>query len=131
MLALIRFSMRTLFPAHAGMPGVGECDLKPFLEQFWREAAPVMKLGLALSTILYILTPIFTVYIPLPLFLLPRGLRDKHADRASTSGIYLLRSATLLVTMVAGLAWGANAQVRRRFALEPLSPDPGTWREGP
>ena len=86
MLALIRFSMRTLFPAHAGMPGVEQCDLRGFLDRFWREAAPMMKLGLVLSTILYNLSPLFTVYIPLPLVLLPRGLRDKHADRAATSG---------------------------------------------
>ena len=130
MLALIRFSMRTLFPAHAGLPGVEDCDLRGFLDNFWREAAPMMKLGLVLSTILYILSPIFTVYLPLPLFLLPRGLRDKHANRASTSGIYLLRSATLLVKMVAGIAWGAHPEVRRRFALDALPPDPGTWREG-
>ena len=130
MLALIRFSMRTLFPAHAGMPGVEQCDLRGFLDRFWREAAPMMKLGLVLSTILYNLSPLFTVYIPLPLVLLPRGLRVKHADRAATSGIYLLRSATLLLKMVAGIAWGENAQVRRKFNMDPLPPDPGTWREG-
>ena len=130
MLALIRFSMRTLFPAHAGMPGVEQCDLRGFLDRFWREAAPMMKLGLVLSTILYNLSPLFTVYIPLPLVLLPRGLRDKHADRAATSGIYLLRSATLLLKMVAGIAWGENAQVRRKFNMDPLPPDPGPWREG-
>jgi len=112
------------------MPGVEDADLKSFLADFWREAAPVMKLGMVLSTILYVLSPLFTVYVPLPLFFLPRGLRAKHADRASTSNLYLLRSATLLVKMVAGIAWGANPEVRRKFTLDPLPPDPGTWKEG-
>ena len=112
------------------MPGVEDANLKAFLADFWREAAPVMKLGMVLSTFLYVVSPVFTVYVPLPLFLLPRGLRDKHADRAATSNLYLLRSATLLVKMVAGIAWGANPEVRRQFALDPLPPDPGTWKEG-
>ncbi|MBK7861865.1 MAG: hypothetical protein IPJ65_25270 [Archangiaceae bacterium] len=67
--------------------------------------------------------------MPLPAFLLPARLRDLHAARITTTRIYLLRQATMLVKLPGGLVWGADPKVRQLFALPPLPADPGTWRQ--
>ena len=38
--------------------------------------------------------------------------------------------ATFMLKMVAALCWAADPEVRAKVGLEPLEPDPGTWREG-
>jgi hypothetical protein len=87
-----------------------------------------MWLGTVLGAVLFHLTPLFMVGVPLPAFWLPRALADKHAHRVSTTSFYLLRQAILLVRLPAGLAWGAHPEVRKKFALPPFEADPGTWR---
>jgi hypothetical protein len=72
---------------------------------------------------------LFTVFVPLPAFLLPAKLADKHAERVTSTDVYLVRQAVFLVKLCAGLAWGADPQVRKRFAMAPLEQDPGTWRQ--
>ena len=76
----------------------------------------------------YHFSPALTIKVPLPAFLLPASLADKHANRVATTDIYLLRQAILLVKLPAGMLWGAHPAVRSKLGLEPLEADPGTWR---
>ena len=38
-------------------------------------------LSTVLGAVVFEMSPVMTVYVPLPSFLLPRRLRDRHADR--------------------------------------------------
>ena len=80
------------------------------------------------AALLFVLTPLFTVFLPVPSFLLPARLLDRHADRITQTSIYPLRSLLLLLKIVAGLCWGVHPEVRARFGLPPLPADPNTWR---
>jgi hypothetical protein len=87
-----------------------------------------MWIGVVIGSIVFHATPIFTVYWPLPAFLLPAKLADRHASKISGTRVYLVRQLIFLLKIPAGLAWGAHPDVRRSFALPPLAADPGTWR---
>lgn len=128
MLWLLRSAMVMTYPRTPGLPGIEDCALDEYLVRFKRETSWIIWLGTIAGAILFHLTPLLTVYLPLPAFLLPVGLRDRHAMRVMTTRIYLLRQAVWLVKLCAGLCWGADPQVRKRFALPPLPKDPGTWR---
>ncbi len=125
---LIREAIVRLYPREGDLPGAEDCDLDAFLDRFRRETTPLMWLGVVLGAIVFHLTPLLTVFVPLPAFALSGELADRHAERISTSDVYLLRQALFLVKLVAGLAWGGHPSVRARFALAPYPPDPGTWR---
>ncbi len=121
-------AIRAMLPATRALPGVGDTDLRGFIKQFLREAPALMKLGFYLGVAMFHLSPLLTVYVPLPAFLLPAGLLDKHAYRAATSRIYLLRQNVFLVKLVGGLCWGADPGVRQRLGQIKLPADPGTWQ---
>jgi hypothetical protein len=74
-------------------------------------------------------TPLITVGLPLPAFALPKKLLDRHTERILSYPIYLVRQGVFLIRLSAGLCWGADADVRARFALAPYAPDPGTFRQ--
>lgn len=131
MILLIRSAMRDLMPRGAGeggLPGIEDTGDTEFLRMMKRESDGIFWLGIALGGWVYALTPILTVYVPLPAFLLPRALREKHAQRIVASRLYLIRQAVFLVRLAAGLCWGRDPEVRARFALAPYPPDPGTYR---
>ena len=91
----------------------------------WLARIVLALVGLAvLGAIVFHLTPILTVKVPLPAFWLPPKLADRHADAIATTDSYLLRQAVFLVKLVAGLAWASHPEVRKRFALAPLEADP-------
>lgn len=117
-------------PPLDGMKGVEGTNLKGFLSEINRDAPLNIRLGLIVSTWVYLLTPIFTVWVPLPAFFLPAKLRDKHTNRFSTHRFYLIRSCALMIKMMAGMCWGRDPQIRRLLGCEELPPDPGTWRTG-
>jgi hypothetical protein len=125
---LVRAAIVMLYPRTALLPGAEDCDLDDFLERFRRETSALMWLGVVAGAIVFHLSPLFTVFVPLPAFLLPSGLADRHANRISTTNVYLVRQLVFVLKLPAGLAWGANPEVRRRFSLAPLAADPGTWR---
>lgn len=125
---LVRSAICILYPRIEGLPGIEDCDIGAFLLRFKRECPSLMWFGVVLGAIVFHLTPLFTVYLPLPALLLPRGLRDKHAYRITTGGFYLLRQAVFMLKLAAGLCWGAHPEVRKRFAMQALPEDPGTWR---
>lgn len=128
MLWLLRSAIVMTYPRTESLPGAADCALDEHLARFKRESCTLIWLATLAGAVLFQLTPLLTVYLPLPAFLLPASLQDKHALRIQASRIYLLRQAVFLVKLCAGLCWGADPEVRRRLALVPLAPDPGTWR---
>ena len=127
---LVRSAMCALYPRTEGWPGIEDCDLDAFLARIKRESSGLMWLGIVVGALVFHFTPLFTVYVPLPAFFLPRSLRDKHASRISGSGLYLIRQAIFLLKLPCGLCWGGHPEVRKRFALPAYAADPGTWRAG-
>ncbi len=128
MLWLIRHAMCDLYPPVEGLPGVADCDVDGFLRTLKRESNLAIWAGLVAGAVLYAMTPVLTVFVPLPSFLLPRGLRDRHAHAVSSTGLYILRQSIFLLKMFAGLCWGQHPEVRKAFALAPYPADKGTFR---
>ena len=133
MLWLVRSAIVALYPRVERdgrvIPGAADCGLDAFLERFRAESGALVWLGTVVGALAFHLTPLLTVLVPLPAFLLPKRLLDRHAARISTTPVYLLRQAVFLVKLPAGMCWGADPKVRAAFALPPLPPDPGTWRD--
>ena len=128
MLWLIKFAMQTMMPRAAGLPGIEDCDVDAFLRNMRRDADMLYWLGLVLGALTFAFTPLFTVFVPLPAFLLPKKLLERHCEKILVSKIYLLRNAVFLVRLSAGMCWGAHPSVRERFSLSPYAADPGTFR---
>lgn len=126
---LIRSAMVTLYPRTEAFPGLEDTGIDAFLVRFRRESTFLIYVGVLLGTFLFHWSTLLTVYIPLPAFMLPAGLREKHASRVLGSRIYLLRQAVFLVKLVAGMCWGADPVVREKLGLPPQPADPGTWRQ--
>ena len=125
---LICYAMASVMPSIPGMKGVAETGSRAFLTKFNREASFLTRLALMGSTLFFVLSPLFTVYIPLPVFFLPKTLRERHIQRAAVHGFYPLRQAMMMVKMVAGLCWGQDPEVRVFLGAPPLDGDPGTFR---
>ena len=128
MIWLIKFAMCTMMPRSDALPGIVDTDLDGFLRRMKREADSLYWLGLVVGGIVFALSPLLTVYLPVPAFFLPRALLARHSDRILSHRIYVLRQAVFLVRLSAGMCWGADAKVRALFALAPYPPDPGTFR---
>jgi hypothetical protein len=125
---LVRAAMRDMLPASGDFPGIADTGLDAFLGKLRRETTATVWLGLVLGAVLFTLAPIVTVYVPLPSFLLPAGLRDRHAERICTTRFYLLRQAVFLLKMYACMCWGQDPAVRARLHVAPYPVDPGTFR---
>jgi hypothetical protein len=120
--------MCDLYPPVEGLPGVADCDLDTFLRTLKRESNLAIWSGVVAGSVLYALSPLLTVFLPLPSFLLTRGLRDRHAQKISSTGIYILRQSIFLLKMFAALCWGQHPEVRKAFELGPYPQDPGSFR---
>lgn len=121
--------MATFYPRTEHLPGIEDMDLDAYLRRFKHDSAPLMWAGLLLGTALFHATPLITVFVPLPAFALPAGLRDRHASKLLSHPFYYLRQPVFLLKMVAGLHWGAHPDVRKHLGLEPYPQDPGTLRQ--
>ncbi len=128
MIWFVRSAMCALYPRTEGLPGLEDCDITAFLVRFRRETTFLMWLGVLAGAWVFHATPLFTVFVPLPAFFLPRGLRDKHASRIASTSLYLPRQAIFLLKLPAGLCWGGHPSVREKLALPAYAADPGTWR---
>ncbi|HBU47412.1 MAG TPA: hypothetical protein DEB46_03790 [Myxococcales bacterium] len=117
-----------MLPRVDGLPGAQDCDLKGFLRQLKQEAPLIFRVGFYLSAWVLVLTPILTVFRPLPAFLLSKSKLDAHVMNLSQSRFYGLRQSLLMVKTVAGMCWGADPNVREALGLEPYGKDPGSWR---
>jgi hypothetical protein len=128
MLWLIKFSMAAMMPRTAALPGIADTDVDGFLRRMRADAEPLFWLGLVLGAVVFVLTPLITVGLPLPAFLLPEAALARHAERVLSHRVYSLRQVVFLVRLCAGMCWGADPAVRSCFALAPYAPDPGTFR---
>jgi len=124
----IQHAMEAFYPRTETLPGIADTDVAGFLKRYRSDATRLMWLGLVVGTLLFVWTPILTVYWPLPSFLLPKKVLDRHAHRVTSSRLYLLRQAVFLVKLAAGLCWGSHPAVRAKFGMAPYDADPGTWR---
>ncbi len=121
---LVRTALVALYPRAHGLPGLEDCDLDAFLRRFARESSGLLWLGVVMASLLFHLSPLFTVLVPLPAFLLPASLRDRHANAMTYAPFYLVRQAIFLLKLPGGLCWGTHPKVRERFALSAYEPDP-------
>lgn len=128
MLWLIKQAMYPLFPRSPELPGLVDTDLDAFLRRLRCEADVVFWLGLLVGALVFACTPLITLGVPLPAFLLPRRLLERHTERIIAHPIYLLRQALAVVRLIAGMCWAADPRVRACFALAPYPADPGTFR---
>ena len=64
----------------------------------------------------------------MPAIWLPAAAKHRHIDRLSSTNIYLVRQATLVLKQIAGLAWGQDPDVRRAYKMQPYPGDPGTFK---
>ncbi len=128
LLWLMRHAMCALYPRTEELPGIEDTELKPFLARYKRESSALIWLGLCAGTVAFVVTPVLSVYLPLPSFLLPAKLLDKHASRVAYSRIYLLRQSVFLVKLAAGMCGGAHPEVRAKMAMKPYPDEPAQWR---
>lgn len=124
----VRTALTALYPRAHGLPGIADCDVDGFLRRFSREASSLLWLGVVMGALLFHATPLFTVWVPLPAFLLPAKLRDTHANKITAAPIYLVRQAIFLLKLPGGLCWGTHPEVRKHFALAAYVEDPTTVR---
>lgn len=129
MIWLIKFAMCTMMPRTEALPGIADTDLDGFLRRLRNDANFLYWLGLVLGAIVFALTPLLTIGVPLPAFALPRKALALHSERVLAHPIYLVRQAAFLIRVSAGLCWGADERVRACLALPPYPPDPGTFRQ--
>jgi len=125
---LICSAMRALMPTTEDLPGVDQTGLVEFVKQMRAESTLWYFLGVAVGSLVFAITPIITIGVPLLAFMLPKKALDRHAAKIAYSKSYLLRSALLLVKLNAGMCWGRDPNVHARFNIKPDPDDPGTWR---
>jgi hypothetical protein len=125
---LIKHAMCAMMPRSDKLPGLADTDLDGFLRRMRVDAEPLYWTGLVAGAVVYAISPLITVLLPLPSFLLPAKLRALHTERLLSHPFYVVRQAAYLVRLSAGMCWGADPAVRARFALAPYPPDPGTFR---
>jgi hypothetical protein len=120
--------MCALMPSTEELPGIAETNLNAHLVSLREESTFLYWFGLCLGAVVFAMTPVLTIGIPLPAFWLPRRLLDRHASRIVHSKSYMIRQAVNLVQLNAGLCWGRDDRIRARFNLDAYPADPGTWR---
>ena len=125
---LIKSAFCALMPATGDLPGIESMDLDSFLATYKRETNTISWVGLVAGVLIFTVTPLFTVGLPVPSPMLSKARLDTHASRLTSTRIYVIRQSTFVVKMVAGLCWAADPRVRAHFNLEPYPEDPQTWR---
>ncbi len=127
---LVRFAMRAMLPRGAGLPGVEDTGLDEFVPRLRRESAGLFWAGVVLGAVVFQLTPLVTIFVPLPACLLSARLLERHTQKITAHPLYLLRSPMLLLKVSAGYCWGAHPDVRKVIGLAPYPSDPEEWRTG-
>jgi hypothetical protein len=128
MIWLIKMAMYALLPRTETLPGLVDMDLDGFLRRMAHESHSIFWTGVVLGAVLFALTPVLTVGVPLPAFWLPARLRERHTERLLSHRWYLLRQGMAIIRMAAGMCWGADPGVRACLKLSPYGADPGTFR---
>lgn len=128
MLQLTAWTLAVVFPSTPQLPGLDTIDSKPLIRQLNREAPFAIRATMLTSVLLFNLTPVLTLGIPLPAFALSKAQVDKHALRLAGSSFYLLRQIVLMLKTIGGLCWGASPEVRQRLTMPLYEADSGGWR---
>jgi hypothetical protein len=129
MIWLIKFAMCAMMPRTESLPGIADTDVDTFLRRMRTEAIALYWAGLVLGAVVFAITPLLTIGLPLPAFALSKEQLDRHTERILSHPVYILRQAVFLIRVSAGLCWGADERVRAQFALAPYPVDPGTFRQ--
>jgi len=129
MLQLTAWTLARVFPTTPGLPGLDTLDARPLLRRFNAEAPFTIRAALWASVVVFNLTPLLTLGIPLPAFLLPASRVDAHAQKLATSPFYMIRQTMLMLKTIGGLAWGAAPEVRQKLAMPIYPEDSGRWRQ--
>lgn len=125
---LLRNVMADLVPRSPGLPGLVDCEPDVFLQKLRAETTLLTWIGLCAGAVLWLITPLLTIGVPLPALLLSEDQRDRHINALASTNIYLLRQAFFLLKMYACMCWGQHAAVRSRFKIAAYPVDPGTFR---
>ena len=128
MIWLLCFAMRAMMPRTETLPGIADTDIEGFLRRMRRESEGIYWLGMIAGAVLFTITPLVTIGLPVPAFFLRGRLLERHTDRVLSHRLYLLRQGVFLLRFSAGMCWGADPNVRAAFALPPYPVDPGTFR---
>lgn len=128
MALLLQLAIAAMIPSTDQLPGAAALELRPFVRTYLRETTWLMWVGAVGSALAFAASPVLTIFVPLPAFLLPARLLDQHAAAMCDHRLYPLRQAGMLIKMIGCLFWGARAEVRTPLGLATYSPDPGTWR---
>ncbi len=126
---LVRASVAPLIPSYGGRPGVKNTGLTEFVAKIQQEGNLPVWAGLVAGSVLFQLTPLFTVGLPVLACWLSTKKVDQHAQKLASHRIYIVRQAIFLLKTFAGICWGAHPDVRRSLSLPPYPADPGTWRD--
>jgi len=124
------FAMNEAMPPHGDMPGIIDTDVEAFLIEFNNHAHPIMRLGFFLAVWIYVLSPVFTIGIPLPAFWLSQKKREEHLKKYSGSRSFIFSQLWMLHKMITGMCWGADAKVRTYFCYEPYEAELGDFKKG-
>jgi hypothetical protein len=124
------FAMNELMPAHDDMPGIFDTKAEDFLKEFKANAHPIMRLGFFLSVWVYALSPVFTIGIPLPAFLLSEQKRLAHLDKYANSRNFVFSQLWMLQKMITAMCWGMDDKVRAYYGYEPYPEEPGNFKKG-
>jgi len=130
LLSPIAWTLETTFPRFGDLPGLQRPATLIFLRKLFADSPLLIRLALSASTVVFILSPVITIFVPLPAFLLPRKMCDAHAHKLATHPIYILRGVMLMIKTIGGLQWGADVAVRAKLAMQPYPSDPDTFRTG-
>ncbi len=128
---LVRFALVALFPAEGDLPGLADLGVDEKIAAIRRDSTRVFWLGMVGAALFFQLSPVLTVYVPLPAVFLTPDQLDRHANRLATHPAYLIRQVMMLLKLVGGLFWGESKEIRERLALPAYPADPGTRRTEP
>lgn len=124
------FALNEVMPPHGDMPGITDTSVHDFLKEFKAHAHFIMRLGLLAAVWVYVLSPVFTLGIPLPAFWLSEKKRVEHMKRYSNSKNFVFAQLWMLLKMIAGLCWGKDDKVRAYFGYTPYAPELGEFKKG-
>lgn len=125
---LLVHCMNALYPRTGDLPGVADLDPDTYAGKVLGDLPWLMWFGVVGGIAVFVLTPVFTVYRPVPSFLLSEAKLDEHAETVAGHPNYTIRQALFLLKMVAALHWGSHPRVLEHFALPAYPPDPDSWR---
>ena len=126
----IIFAMNEAMPSHGDMPGVNDTAVNDFLDDFKKNAHPIMRLGFFLAVWIYVLSPVFTLGIPVPAMWLSEKKRLDHLNKYSSSKNFVFSQLWMLQKMITGMAWGMDDKVRRYFGYDPYPEELGLFKKG-